>query len=305
MTDLSARQVLPDWRPCSDRSRERGDPLPGTGSRGTEWFLVEISGAWGQHAFLESTLPTDVGRALVKRVESLGMRPLAIRRTGKREPQDGYRWALVDSRPGSEGVKWGWVETAEELLDVPLDGSVGVVSHKPIVAVCAHARHDQCCAVRGRQVVKTLAEAFPDETWECSHLGGDRFAGTLVLLPHGLYYGRADGADAVGLVTRYLEGRVDERFFRGRSSLPNAVQAAQHHARATLDDERIDILGPTSARFADGVWLIELEYPAATIKVMLAETLSEPLLSTCSATRPGRSREYRLLSVEIADAPTP
>ena len=81
------------------------------------------------------------------------------------------------------------------------------------------------------------------------------------------------------------------------------MQAAQHHARATLDDERIDILGPTSARFADGVWRIELEYPAATIKVMLAETLSEPLLSTCSATRPGRSREYRLLQVEIADAP--
>ena len=101
---------------------------------------------------------------------------------------------------------------------------------------------------------------------------------------------------------RYLEGRVDERFFRGRSSLPHPVQAAQHHARATLDDERIDILGPTSAQFADGVWRIELEYPAATIKVMLAETLSEPLLSTCSATKTGRSREYRLLSVEIADA---
>ena len=30
---------------------------------------------------------------------------------------------------------------------------------------------------------RALAEAHPEETWECSHLGGDRFAGTMVLLP--------------------------------------------------------------------------------------------------------------------------
>jgi hypothetical protein len=103
-----------------------------------------------------------------------------------------------------------------------------------------------------------------------------------------------------------IASRAHSFFFRTVSTtgapttpLPNAVQAAQHHARATLDDERIDILGPTSAQFADGVWRIELEYPAANILVTLAETLSEPLLSTCSATRTGRSREYRLLSVQI------
>jgi hypothetical protein len=289
--------TVPDWLPCSDRSRERNDPLAGAGSHATQWFLVEISGAWGRHAFLDSPLDPVIGRAVAKRVEAAGMRPLAIRRTGKREPQNGWRWAVVDSRPGTESVRWGRVEAAEELLEVPLDGSTGVESDKPILAVCTHAKHDQCCAVRGRRVVAALAEAFPEETWECSHLGGDRFAGTMVLLPHGLYYGRMDDADEVDVVNRYLAGRVDERFFRGRSSLPHEVQAAQHYAREYVDDDRLDILSPTSVSFADGSWHVGLDHEGTPVSVVMAETLSEPLLSTCAATRFTRVREYRLQSI--------
>ena len=37
-----------------------------------------------------------------------------------------------------------------------------------------------------------LAERDPDAVWECSHIGGDRFAATMLLFPHGINYGRAD-----------------------------------------------------------------------------------------------------------------
>ncbi|MDN5896588.1 MAG: hypothetical protein L0H93_21525, partial [Nocardioides sp.] len=47
-----------DWAPCSDRSRERGDDLGATGGLGHRWLLVEIDGAWGPHAFLDSALDT-------------------------------------------------------------------------------------------------------------------------------------------------------------------------------------------------------------------------------------------------------
>ena len=46
-------------------------------------------------------------------------------------------------------------------------------------------------------VAARLATRYPEETWECSHLGGDRFAGTMVLLPHGVSYGWVDDGDAV------------------------------------------------------------------------------------------------------------
>ena len=62
--------------------------------------------------------------------------------------------------------------------------------------------------MRGRRVAADLAERFPAETWECSHLGGDRFAATMILFPHGLNYGRVDHADAPHIVDEYLAGRV-------------------------------------------------------------------------------------------------
>ncbi|WP_204772988.1 sucrase ferredoxin [Leifsonia flava] len=287
------------WQPCSDRSRQRGDPLTGTGSRGMQWFLIEISGPWGSRAFLDPPFDTTLGRALIQRIEGAGMRPLAIRRTGRRREQTSWSWASVDSRPGHESVRWGSVDNPEELLDVPLDGSTGEASDRPIFAVCAHARHDQCCAVRGRQVVTTLAAAFPEETWECSHLGGDRFAGTLVMLPHGLYYGNADDGDAVRIAEAYLDGRVVEEHYRGRSSLSHPVQAAQHYARLALGDEGIEAYPPLSERETTtpeggSGWTVSLGTDAGPVTVELAESASDPLLSTCSATRQLRVRQYEL-----------
>jgi hypothetical protein len=289
--------TVPDWLPCSDRSRERMDPMTATGSRGLQWFLIEVSGPWGARAFLDPPFDPELGRALVTRIESAGMRPLAIRRTGRRPEQTSWKWAFVDSRPGHEEVRWGEVDSPELLLEVKLDGSTGVASDHPVFAVCAHARHDQCCAVRGRQVVARLADAFPEETWECSHLGGDRFAGTLVLLPHGLYYGRVDDGDAAGIGKAYLDGRIVEGFFRGRSSLSHPVQAAQHYARLQFGDDRIDAYPPLDEQWHDGTWTVRLASDAGPITVELAEALSEPLLSTCAATRFGRVRQWALVSL--------
>ena len=300
--------AAPDWQPCSDRSRERDDPLAATGGRGLQWFLVENEGAWGTRAFLDPPFDVELGRGLVTRIESAGMRPLAIRRTGRhperlnRTAPQRWRWAFVDSRPGHETVRWGEVDEPQQLLDVPLDGSAGVASDRPLFAVCAHARHDRCCAVRGRQVVTQLAEAFPDETWECSHLGGDRFAGTMILFPHGLYYGRVDDGDAARIAESYRAGRIEEAFYRGRSSLTHPVQAAQHYARTAFGDDRVDAYAPLGEEWHDrgdghARWTVTLADPAGPITVELAEAHSAPLLSTCTATRPGRVRQWNLLAL--------
>ena len=89
------------WAPCSDRARERGDPLFGTGPRGERWFLIEVAASWGRNALLDEPFDRELGRALVGRIEGAGMRPLAIRRTGRRHHSDDA--AVGDRRlpPGS------------------------------------------------------------------------------------------------------------------------------------------------------------------------------------------------------------
>ena len=184
--------------------------MAGTAGFGERWLLVEVESGWGRHAFFDSALDPALGARLAARAEAAGLRPLAIRRTRLRAPlrrdQSSWRWALVDSRPGSESIRWGLVDDPAELLALPLDGSAGVPSDAPLYAVCTHARHDQCCAVRGRPVVEALAAAHPELTWECSHLGGDRFAATMVVFPHGLLYGRISADEAAAVVERHAEG---------------------------------------------------------------------------------------------------
>ncbi|ASD21866.1 hypothetical protein B7495_06955 [Cryobacterium sp. LW097] len=291
----------PGWLPCSDRSLERGDPLPGTAGYGERWFLVEIDGAWGAHAFLQSPLDPALARALVTRIESAGIRPLAIRRTGRtahqRRAQTEWRWAAVDARVGHERVHWGVVTDPADLLQVPLDGATGAPSTEPLICVCTHARHDQCCAVKGRPVVTALAQAYPAATWECSHLGGDRFAATLILFPHGLYYGRVTAAEAADLVDAYLDGRIEPRWFRGRSSLPNVVQAAAAFARANRGDDRIDAFDYSSWTESGGVHTVSFIHGDERLAVKLTESLSAPLLSTCAASTARPVREFELRSI--------
>ena len=103
-----------------------------------------------------------------------------------------------------------------------------------------------------------LAQAYPEETWECSHLGGDRFAGTMVLLPHGLYYGWVDDGDAVAVADAYLDGRVVPEFLRGRSSSRHPVQAAQHFARTS---DLLDAYPPLREDRTDDGWSVVLAGP--------------------------------------------
>ena len=110
-----------------------------------------------------------------------------------------------------------------------------------MVLVCTHGTRDACCAVRGRPIVATLARALPEEVWECTHLGGHRFAGTLLSLPDGACFGRLEPATAVEVVTSHRAGRTDAAHLRGTTRWEPAVQAAlvaalAAHGPASADD---------------------------------------------------------------------
>jgi hypothetical protein len=285
--------------PCSDQSLSRADPMYGTASAGSSWVLLELAGAWGHSAFLQSPTVIDpaVGRAVVRRFETAKMRIAAIRRPGRRPATPRWRWFVADSVPGSEALYGGEVSDPRDYLDIALDGSDGTLSTDPVVAICAHGKHDQCCAVRGRSACQAIAEQYPEYTWECSHLGGDRFAATMLVLPEGLCYGRVDSADSADLIRLYLEGRVDNRFLRGRTSLPHAIQAAQHFAREAFGDDRIASLSPLTVERGDHQIRVALQDDEGTIDVVLTEEMSEPLLSQCDARVPGQVRMFMLASI--------
>jgi hypothetical protein len=226
----------------------------------------------------------------------LGYRPVLIRRVGRIDRSVPRRWALVDSRPGRESVRWGELPSDEHVLEVLGGADPGEVGHEPIYLVCTHGRHDACCAVRGRPVAAALAAAYPERTWECSHIGGDRFAANVVVLPHSLFYGHVTAPRAVELAKHYDEGLVVPDLLRGSGAFTPPVQAAQHHARAAGHSLALDTLLPTATRqLRNNHWHVELASEASRVTVELSVHLdSLDVRLTCASTPPAQVRRFQL-----------
>jgi hypothetical protein len=282
----------------------RGDPRHASASPVARWLLIEHAGPWGRDALRQSGLDPATASALTERAAVAGVRVLLIRRHGRRNarsPHSPRRWAYVDSRGGREASWWGEFHDEAELLGVALDGTDGTRSDEPIYLVCAHGRHDTCCAVRGRPVAEALTAAFAERTWECTHVGGDRFAANLVVLPHGLYYGALDAPDALAVVAAHAGGDVVPRWLRGRSSLSAAAQAAQHYARLALDDCRLAALTPLNVEdLGHSRWRVALEHETGTVTVTVrAELSGDAVMLTCSSLQAQRPRQFRLGGLDL------
>ncbi len=159
----------------------------------------------------------------------MGGRALLVRRPQRRGPDgEGLMWWAVDTVRGTR-VRGTW-RTADDLLAAARSlGAALTASDEdadPMLLVCTQGTRDACCAVRGRPVVARLAKEWPEETWECTHLGGHRFSGTLLALPAGACLGYLDPDTAVDTVRDLLRGRVPATHLRGVTRWEPAVQAA-------------------------------------------------------------------------------
>ena len=273
--------------PCTDGALARGDRLAGTASRVDRWLLVEHPGPWGPPALPTSRLPADEASHLVDLARDAGARLLLLRRP--RRSTVGGRWIYqVDSRPGSESVL---ASIRPELRDLDLADDAWSEVTAPLLLVCTHGRHDRCCAVRGRPVAEALLAARPDDTWECSHVGGDRFAANLLVLPAGLYFGQLSAPEALDVVSALAGGRLPLDRLRGRSTASTVAQAAEHYARTVLGRDRLDDLLPgrpeRATELAEGRWRVVLRGGSGQpdVEVVVRAVRRPPALLTCAATQ--------------------
>jgi hypothetical protein len=106
--------------------------------------------------------------------------------------------------------------------------SFGEPVSEPVFLVCVNGRRDLCCARLGVPLARTLAASHPAQVWETTHVGGHKYAGNLVILPHGLYYGPVAAEQATASIEAYANGRVLSDRYRGRAGQPREVQEKEH-----------------------------------------------------------------------------
>jgi hypothetical protein len=271
---------------CADISRESGEPLAATASRVDRWILVEYRGLWGRDALASSGLSDQVKAHLRERASALAPAKVLFVRRAERRGQGGLCvfWASSDERePWLAGTE---VDAYEDLLELSFERPGDGLAH-PLLLACTNGKHDPCCARHGRRLYEALREqAEPGWAWQCTHVGGDRFAGNLVCLPEGLYFGRVGRDEAWPVLDEYLAGRVHLDCYRGRSCHPFAVQAAERAVREETGIREIagvELVSRRPIRFAAG---------GRTYEVEVREEAGELTYLTCAAGALRRPRRF-------------
>jgi hypothetical protein len=283
---------------CADTARERGDAMHGTALNVQRFLLVEHPGPWEFDALESSGIARDVLGQLLTATRGVGARTLLIRRHGRTETPSERSWAVADVTNGR--ITWGtWREDADLLAARDALGEPSTEwSDDPVVLVCTHGRHDTCCAIRGRPVATTLTQRLGDRVWECTHVGGDRFAASVVVLPDGTYYGGLDESEAGDVLDRHLAGTVTPSRLRGSSMLSIVAQAA-----AVAVHERFGPGGARDVHFervelvAPGRWRVELACDGVLPAHVVAEVesrRSEPAVLTCRAPQATSARTFEV-----------
>lgn len=286
---------------CSDGAAERGDPRHGTAPPQREWLLVEHPAPWPVSAPFGADLPND----LLRRLGHPDLRTLFVRRHGRDGAPDRLdgprRW--FSCRGGR--VRTGLWRDPEDLL-ASLDTEGGEAYAGPLLLVCTHGVHDVCCAIKGRPVAQALSARWPEETWECSHLGGDRFAPNVMTLPDLTCFAGMPADEAVTTVEAHLSGRSDVGWLRG--------VAGQHPSEQVAVGAVLERWGPAATTDLDtrlvaqdgvlaaGTWTVELDgrepLPARSRVVVTSRRVSEAARLTCRARKETRALQWDVVSVE-------
>lgn len=280
---------------CADRSAAREESLVGTASRLRFWLMIEQPGAWGHDALVQSDLPTDVGVRLRAVGRRLGIRILLIKRRG-RGRRTARRCFLAYTGARERRLRTFEVHHPAELLDLDLReaadrrfAGLGQAFEEPLYLICTHGKHDPCCARRGVPLFRALTNL--PEAWECTHIGGDRFAGNLVCFPHGMYFGRVGPEEASRVAAAYAGGRLDLAHYRGRSAFSPPVQAAEHLIRDRHGLDGVDDLVLTAhTELGAGRHRVEFVGPSDRYAADVAVTDLPGQLLTCKATAHHRVR---------------
>lgn len=287
---------------CAAVSRANGEPLAATASRIDNWILIEYRGAWARDVLGECLFTPELKEHLRAQLAALPRSRLLFVKKPERRAYGRRQLYFGSSRPGEERFFELEVDHQEDLRGFDfvraLSGAdtPGLPVDHPLLVVCTHGKRDRCCAKYGQPLYDALRrETETGHVWQSTHVGGDRFAGNVVVLPQGLYYGRVGPGDVGRLLAAHAAGRVDLDRYRGRSAYSFPLQAAEQAIREAEGLAGIDDLALAgSERLGDAAWRVRFRAADGVVHEVDVgeEEAEEPVFLTCGAEEPKRALRY-------------
>jgi len=202
---------------CGAQSRLVDEELRGTVPDVEAFHFLPVPGPWPQA--VRPAEPDGVGLPTFSRVKTLYYRPYPGRPTTERPLVWDAHTRMVRTR-SADGA---WHAAAP-------------TTQPQFIGVCIHGRHDTCCGVRGGGLIRRVQSLVPEAPiYGVTHLGGDRFATTAVLLPSGYLLGRLDDLSDDELRELAETGLLPLAHLRGRLGATPAEAVAEIWYREKFD----------------------------------------------------------------------
>ena len=227
-------------------------------------MLVEQTSAWPARPKVEDLDVTEPQRKMiVQALEKEGSRLQWIRNTSSKS----NRILLCSYNK----LYIAGTQTTELIPDqmTPYDES--------LILVCTHGSRDRCCGKLGGFIYAKAHKLAPDQVWQASHLGGHRFAPTLLVLPQGMMYGRVEEDDIPALLSHPPQIPFSCNRLRGVPQWPKEVQTAAH---TLWKDTPVPLHSFSTKIVSPNTWDVSLTYSQTTSSYRVSK---EPLGVSISA----------------------
>ncbi|MFI1765058.1 sucrase ferredoxin [Streptomyces sp. NPDC020800] len=300
---------------CATVSRSLDEPVSGTAATATTWLLLEQPGPWGVEALTSSHLDPALGRAVETAAAGTGVRVALIRRPGRHADPGTATLRQVyvaHTAPGNVWLHSATTRDPQRLLGLDFaalgagdprsfDAALGGRPHRgdPLALVCTNGKRDACCALLGRPLAAELAASGVHGVWEVTHLGGHRFSPTVLVLPYGYAYGRAEAHTVKEALHGIQEGRVVVEGCRGCSAWERPGQAAELAVRSTAAEYTAGTLSVVRTEGRAPRWEVTVTHTDGRCwRVTVAQGTSlPPRQESCGATVLGAPARMDVVAV--------
>lgn len=287
---------------CSALSLEGREPLYGSAPEKRIWFLLEYNPLWGAQAFPESALPDAVKAHLSAGLNTIpDSNILLLRQPGR--AHEGMAFFVVAADEQAPRLYEFRLNAYADVQQIDLaaaatgDPAYDIYrSAEPLYLICTNARRDRCCAKYGIGIYNALQAIEGRRVWQCSHIGGHRFAPTGLFFPHGICYGRMNPANIPAIVESWRGGHLSLEFLRGRVAYHAPAQAAEYLLRQQLGLTVLDALRLVGCEaVGPDVWNVQFTVNGEKHSIRLEKFSTDTeIFTSCNDTKTAVIADYRL-----------
>ena len=275
---------------CALQSQETAQEIFGTAvAETTVWLFLEYVEPWTPKSVTDNNLPETVQDWLQGQVSAIAQSRVVFIKKSSQTPA-AFHFYVGISREADQRLYRFQVANYEALLDLDVAGILADgaafeanLSDEQLYLVCTNGKRDRCCAKFGLPVYEAMTQIEGASVWQCTHLGGHRYAPVVGVFPAGLYYRVIEPEDGAALVAATQAGELRLNDYRGRNCYIGVVQAADYFLRQQTGQLEINRYRLHSEVVSDGVWQVTFAETGTDVThtVDLKQQLTAPLMASC------------------------